>query len=94
MRFPPWLFFVLARRQWEGNVTLPPANYLAGSAGLVASGFLVSAGFGALPPPQPTIERLRPTSTSMAINFFMAFPAYSLKNDQAALTAAAIWQPT
>jgi hypothetical protein len=30
----------------------------------------------------------------MAINFFMAFPAYSLKNDQAALTAAAIWQPT
>jgi hypothetical protein len=32
-------------------VTLPPANYLAGSAGLVV-GFLVS-GFGALPPPQP-----------------------------------------
>ena len=74
-------------------MTLPPANYLAGSAGLVASGFLVS-GFGALLPPQPTKERLSPTRTNMAINFFMAFPAYSLKNDQATLTAAAIWQPT
>jgi hypothetical protein len=55
-------------------VTLPPANYLAGSAGLAASGFLVS-GFGALPPPQPVSERLRPTRTIMAISFFMAIPA-------------------
>jgi hypothetical protein len=49
------------------------ANYLAGSAGLVASGFF-SGAFGALLPPQPTNETPRPTRTNRAINFFMVFP--------------------